>query len=156
MMERCWDPGYGGFCSRTWVRRANWLATHSAANATARHYCFLLLATNLTHLWTRRQGSIGPPDLVGPFLADVGTPRKRSIATRNQRLAAIHALARFVGEHSPEHIAWCGQIRSIPFKKANKAVIPYLEKPEMDALLRAPDRQTVQGRRDHALLLFLY
>jgi site-specific recombinase XerD len=71
-------------------------------------------------------------------------------------LAAIHALARFVGEHSPEHIAWCGQIRSIPFKKASKTLIPYLEKPEMDALLGAPDRQTPQGRRDHALLLFLY
>jgi site-specific recombinase XerD len=35
-------------------------------------------------------------------------------------------------------------------------VIPYLDKPEMDALLGAPDRQTVLGRRDHALLLFLY
>jgi integrase/recombinase XerD len=26
----------------------------------------------------------------------------------------------------------------------------------MDALLAAPDRETAQGRRDHALLLFLY
>jgi site-specific recombinase XerD len=95
-------------------------------------------------------------ELVRLFLADLEQSRKCSIATRNQRLAAIHALARFVGEHSPEHIEWCGQIRSIPFKKANKAVVPYLDKPEMDALLRAPDRQTAQGRRDHALLLFLY
>lgn len=61
-----------------------------------------------------------------------------------------------MGEHSPEHIAWCGQIRSIPLKKAVKTVIPYLDKPEMDALLDAPDRQTVQGQRDHAWLLFLY
>lgn len=95
-------------------------------------------------------------DLVRLFLADVEQSRKCSIATRNQRLAAIHALARFVGEHSPEHIAWCGQIRSIPFKKAGKTIIPYLDKPEMDALLGAPDRQTVQGRRDHVLMLFLY
>jgi integrase/recombinase XerD len=48
------------------------------------------------------------------------------------------------------------QIRSVPFKKANKTVIPYLDKPQMDALLAAPDRGTAQGRRDHALLLFLY
>ena len=95
-------------------------------------------------------------DLVRLFLTDLEQSRKCSIATRNQRLAAIHALARFVGEHSPEHIAWCGQIRSIPFKKASKTLIPYLNKPEMDALLGAPDRQTLQGRRDHALLLFLY
>jgi site-specific recombinase XerD len=95
-------------------------------------------------------------DLVRLFLADLEQSRQCAIATRNQRLAAIHALARFVGEHSPEHIAWSGQIRSIPFKKASKALIPYLDKPEMDALLSAPDRQTGQGRRDHALLLFLY
>jgi len=95
-------------------------------------------------------------DVVRLFLTDLEQSRKCSIASRNQRWAAIHALARFVGEHSPEHIAWCGQIRSIPFKKASKTVIPYLDKPEMDALLRAPDRQTAQGRRDHALLLFLY
>ena len=61
-----------------------------------------------------------------------------------------------LGEHSPEHIAWCGQIRSIPFKKASKTLIPYLDKPEMDALLAAPDCQTLPGRRDHALMLFLY
>ena len=95
-------------------------------------------------------------DLVRLFLADLEQARQCAITTRNQRLAAVHALARFVGEHSPEHIAWCGQIRSIPFKKASKAVIPYLDKPQMDALLAAPDRQTAQGRRDHALLLFLY
>jgi site-specific recombinase XerD len=33
---------------------------------------------------------------------------------------------------------------------------PYLEKAEMDALLAAPDRRTVQGQRDYASLLFLY
>ena len=95
-------------------------------------------------------------DLVRLFLADLEQSRECGIATRNQRLAAIHALARFVGEHSPEHIAWCGQLRSIPFKKASKAVVPYLDKPQMDALLDAPNRQTAQGHRDHALLLFLY
>jgi integrase/recombinase XerD len=79
-------------------------------------------------------------DLVRLFLADLEQSRHCAITTRNQRLAAVHALAGFVGEHSPEHIAWCAQIRSIPFKKASKAVIPYLDKPQMDALLAAPDR----------------
>jgi site-specific recombinase XerD len=95
-------------------------------------------------------------DMLRLFLADLEQSRRCSIPTRNQRLAAVHALARFVGEHSPEHIAWCGQIRSIPFKKSSKAVVPYLDKPQMDALLSAPDRTTPQGCRDHALLLFLY
>jgi site-specific recombinase XerD len=51
---------------------------------------------------------------------------------------------------------WCGQIRAIPFKKTTKSLIPYLDRAEMDALLAAPDQQTSQGRRDYALLLFLY
>ena len=95
-------------------------------------------------------------DRVRLFLADIEVSRHCAIATRNQRLAAIRAFAGFVGEHSPVHIEWSGQIRSIPFKKTGKAVVPYLEKPEIDALLAAPDRRTAQGRRDHALLLFLY
>ena len=63
-------------------------------------------------------------DLVRLFLADLEQSRQCTIATRNQRLTAIHALARWVGEHSPEHIAWCGQIRSIPFKKPARRSSP--------------------------------
>jgi len=95
-------------------------------------------------------------DAVRSFLADLEVTRDCGIATRNQRLAAIHALAEFVGLHSPEHIAWSGQLRAIPFKKTGKRPVPYLEKPEMDALLNSPDQSTAQGRRDHLLLLFLY
>lgn len=96
-------------------------------------------------------------DGVRSFLAHLEETRGCGIATRNQRLAALHALARFVGLHSPEHIAWSGELRSIPFKKAGTtSIVPYLEKPELDALLNAPDQRTAQGRRDHALLLFLY
>lgn len=96
-------------------------------------------------------------DGVRSFLADLEDTRGCGIATRNQRLAAIHALARFVGQHSPEHIAWAGDLRRVPFTKAGtRSVVPYLEKPELDALLNAPDQRTAQGQRDHALLLFLY
>src|SRR5579884_1813897 len=95
-------------------------------------------------------------DLVRLFLLHLEESRQCGIATRNQRLAAVHALARFIGEHSPEHIHWCSQLRAIPFKKTTTPVVPYLEKPEIDALLSSPNRQTPQGRRDYALLLFLY
>jgi site-specific recombinase XerD len=93
---------------------------------------------------------------VRQFLADIEAHRGCAPATRNQRLAAIRTLAGFVGERSPEHIAWAGQIRTIPFKKAARAAITYLEQPEMEALLAAPDPRTACGSRDHALLLFLY
>ena len=95
-------------------------------------------------------------EFVRKFLLHLEENRSCCITTRNQRLAAIHALARFIGLSSPEHLDWSGQIRAVPFKKAAQTQITYLEKAEMDALLSAPDRQTAQGRRDHALLLFLY
>jgi integrase/recombinase XerD len=95
-------------------------------------------------------------DRVRQFLSDLEEKRRCSIATRNQRLAAMHALARFIGAGAPEWVEWCGQVRAVPFKKAPHTLITYLEKPEMDALLATPDQTTAQGRRDHALLLFLY
>src|SRR5262249_21318376 len=75
---------------------------------------------------------------------------------RNQRLGAIHSMAKFIATHSPQHVAWCMEVRNVPFKRAAQPAIPYLEKPEMDAILAIPDRQTAQGARDYALLLFLY
>jgi len=95
-------------------------------------------------------------DKVRLFLTDVETQRRCSISTRNQRLAAVHALARFIGRHSPEHLSWCTEVCGISFKKAPKPSMFYLEKFEMDALLDMPDQETDQGRRDYAILLFLY
>lgn len=93
---------------------------------------------------------------VGGFLVDLEEVRRCCTSTRNQRLAAVHAFSHFVAVHSPEHIAWCEQIRAIPFKKCTSKPITYLEKAEMDAFLAAPDLTTAQGRRDRLMLLFLY
>ena len=96
------------------------------------------------------------PSLVRKFLDHLEHDRQCSGVTRNQRLATIRSLARFIGMRSPAHLAWCAEIRATPFKKTAKTVIGYLEKAEMDALLAQPDRHTPLGDRDHALLLFLY
>ena len=93
---------------------------------------------------------------VQQFLQHLEQTRGCTLTTCNQRLAVIHALARFVGQHCPEYIEWSGEIRAIPFKRTPKTSITYLEKSEMDALLAAPERNTAQGRRDYVLLLFLY
>ena len=95
-------------------------------------------------------------ELVREFLFYLEKQRNCSISTRNQRLAAIHAFARFVGERNPELLSWCTQIMGVCFKKAAPPVMSYLSKPEMDALLDAPNTATGQGVRDYALLLFLY
>jgi integrase/recombinase XerD len=96
------------------------------------------------------------PAIVRKFLDHLERDRGCSAVTRNQRLATIHSLARFIGMRSPIHLAWCTEIRAVPFKKTAKTTIGYLEKAEMDALLNQPDRRTSLGARDYALLLFLY
>jgi len=95
-------------------------------------------------------------DLIRQFLNHLENNRHCSAVTRNQRLSSLHALARFVGQNSPEHIEWCSQIRLIPFKKTFKPTITYLDKAEMDALLATPDCCTPIGQRDYVVLLFLY
>lgn len=95
-------------------------------------------------------------DNVRAFLAHLEEKRNASVSTRNQRLAAIHALGHFIAEHSPQHVAWAGEVRTVPFKKTLRKLIAYLDKPEVEALLSVPDRSTIQGQRNYALLLFLY
>lgn len=90
------------------------------------------------------------------FLRDLGEYRKCGAATCNQRLAAIHSLCNFIALRNPEYIQWCGEIRDIPLKRIPSPLIDYLEKDEMDALLKSPDRNSNQGSRDYAVLLFLY
>lgn len=96
------------------------------------------------------------PQIVRLFLTDLESVRSCSVATRNQRLAAIHSLARFIGLRSPEHLAWSTEVRAIPFKKTAEPTIGYLEKADMDAIFRFFNRKTALGYRNYALLLFLY
>ena len=90
------------------------------------------------------------------FLAHLEESRGCSVQTRNQRLTAIRAFARFVGSRDPAHVEWCGHIRAIQSKKATPQPIAWLTTAEIEALIGAPDRKTLQGRTECALLLFLF
>src|SRR5260370_20730121 len=94
------------------------------------------------------------PAIVRSFLQYLEKERGCSGATRNLRLATIHSLARFIGMHNPEHVAWCATIRAVPFKKTVTSTLTDLDKPEMDALLQTPDLHTALGMPDYPLLLF--
>ncbi len=49
------------------------------------------------------------PAIVRKFLDHLEHDRQCSGVTRNQRLATIHSLARFIGMRSPVHLAWCAR-----------------------------------------------
>jgi len=96
------------------------------------------------------------PEGVLAFLDDLEDCRGNCAATRNARLAAIHAFARFVAGRHPEHIEACQRLLAVPFKRAASRVVEYLEANEIGAMLDATHRSTRDGRRDHALLLVMF
>lgn len=90
------------------------------------------------------------------FLHHLENDRGNCAATRNARLAAIHAFARFVAGQYPEHIEACQRLLAVPFKRTTSSVVDYLETDEIAAMLDATDRGTSDGRRDRALLLVMF
>lgn len=96
------------------------------------------------------------PDRVMAFLDSLENDRKCSIRTRNQRLSAVSVLAGYIALHAVEFVDWCGRVRTIPKKKTMTKVITYLERSEMDAIFDAINQGTWLGKRDHALLMFMY
>jgi integrase/recombinase XerD len=96
------------------------------------------------------------PNSVIAFLDELEAGRANCTATRNARLAAIHAFARFVAAQHPERIEVCQRLLAVPVKRATLRVVEYLEADEIRAMLDSTDRTTPQGRRDHALLVVMF
>lgn len=98
---------------------------------------------------------IAPDDALA-FLDHLEAERGNGTTTRNTRLAALHAFARYAAASHPEHMELCQRLLALPFKRTRQRVVEYLETDEIRALLEAPDCTTPDGRRDHALLLTLF
>ncbi|MBI3265111.1 MAG: site-specific integrase, partial [Acidobacteria bacterium] len=89
---------------------------------------------------------------IGAFLDHLET-RGLSVRSRNLRLTAIHSFFRYAAFETPTHAAQIQRVLAIPSKRFTRRQIAFLTRPEVDALLAAPDQRTWFGRRDHALLL---
>jgi site-specific recombinase XerD len=90
---------------------------------------------------------------VSAFLDYVEKDRGNSVRSRNARLAAIRSFFRFAAMREPAHGALIQRVLAIPQKRFDRALITFLNRAELDALLAAPDRLTRLGRRDYALLV---
>jgi site-specific recombinase XerD len=91
--------------------------------------------------------------VIGDFLTHLETGRRNSVRTRNARLAAIHSFFHFAAFAHPEHAALIQRVLAIPHKRFERALVTFLDRPQFEALLTAPDRSNFIGRRDHTLLL---
>lgn len=100
------------------------------------------------------------PDLsdkqVLAFLDHLEKTCRRSITTRNCRLAALHSFFRFLADRDPLTAGQGAAILRIPNKRAPKRTAAYLEMEELEILMNQPDRKTKLGERDHVLLALIY
>jgi integrase/recombinase XerD len=102
-----------------------------------------------------RMADVDAP-IVLRFLDYLEQERGNSVRSRNIRLAAIRSFFRFVALRDPDSLGIVTRVLAIPVKRTDQKLIGYLTRPEIQALLAAPDRSKWVGRRDHALLLTLY
>jgi site-specific recombinase XerD len=95
-------------------------------------------------------------DFVEAFLAWLEKERDCGRGTRNQRLAAIHAFARYVHSKRPEYLFESQKIMGIRSKKRPEPQLPFLTSDTVRAVLSQPDMSTKYGRRDAVLLSLMY
>lgn len=92
-------------------------------------------------------------DTIEEFLNWIENDRGCSVRTRNNRLSALHSLARYAQYRAPEYIASIQQILAVRPKKAPARAMEYLSVEEVEALLEAAGRKSL---RHHAMLRLLY
>jgi hypothetical protein len=64
-------------------------------------------------------------------------------------MTAIH----YAAFELPAHSAQIQRVLAIPSKRFTRTLVRFLTRPEIDALLGAPNQRTWFGRHDHAFIL---
>ena len=90
---------------------------------------------------------------LGTFLDDLESTRANGARSRNLRLTAIRSFFRFAALEVPQHSGLIQRVLVIPNKRQARPLVGFLTRPEIDALLAAPDLTKWLGRRDQTLLL---
>ena len=91
------------------------------------------------------------------FLEDLESSRNCSIQTRNHRLNGIRSFVSYAATMALEVVAVKQALETIPMKKTDaREGIRHLTEASVAELLGIPDAKTWKGRRDLALLSFMY
>jgi len=84
--------------------------------------------------------------LIGAFLDDLETRRGNGARSRNLRLTAVRSFFRYAALEAPGHAGLIQRVLAIPNQRQPRAMVDFLTRPEIDALLAVPDRETWLGR----------
>lgn len=91
---------------------------------------------------------------VGAFPGHLEADRGNSVATRNQRQAAVNSFLSFVRTREPEPCGQYAAVLDIPRKKPPRPAIAYLTVAEVEGLFASIDESDRRGLRDKAMLAF--
>jgi site-specific recombinase XerD len=132
---------------------------HTASTIDSYRYAFMMFLTYMDEVGTDADKldicHLNRANILG-FLNWLQSSRHNSIATRNQRQAAINSFVRYLMYEFPDSLADFQQILSIPIKKAPKKEIPYLKSDEMKSLFEQIGKTAINDVRDFAMLTLLY
>ena len=92
-------------------------------------------------------------EFLGAFLTHLETERGNTARSRNTRLAAIRSFFGYVAVQEPQHAAQAQRVLAMPSKRYTRRPVDFLDRDEIEALLKAPNTETRPGRRDRTLLL---
>jgi len=93
----------------------------------------------------------------GEIQPDGELKRRYSAATVNLRLAAVRAFAQEAADRGLLEQSEAAAIQRVPGEKvAGKRMGLWLQKEELQQVLAAPDRSSIRGKRDYAMLAVLF
>lgn len=95
-------------------------------------------------------------EMILGFLDHIERDRSNSVRSRNARLAAIRSFLKYAAHQDVTAIATIERSLAVPQKRCDKAVLGFLTRPEMEAIIAAPDQTTWVGQRDRAMFTMLY
>lgn len=151
------QPNFGVLLERFFTQRLMQQRRASAHTIASYRDTFKMLLQFIQSRLRKAPSALSMEDIDAPlvmaFLDEMEQTRKITARTRNLRLTAVHSFFRFAAFEMPTHSAQIQRVLAIPAKRFTRALVPFLNRQEVDALLATPDQTLWSGRRDHALML---
>jgi site-specific recombinase XerD len=95
-------------------------------------------------------------EMAEDFLDWLERERRCCASTRNQRYAALSAFFKYLQYKNPGYVLLLQQIRTIPRKTDKRQTVQHLSLQAVEEILKAPNLNTKEGRRDFAILNLMY
>lgn len=90
------------------------------------------------------------------FIEDCGETRSNAAKTTNQRLAVLKSFFTYLLNVDPTRANQYERVFHVKSRRVPYRPVEYLFREEVEAIKSVIDRTTLKGKRDHAIILFLY